>query len=945
MISRVWSVAALFSLVWTSNLSAQVSAGNDTTICLGASATLNLTAPCGGDGTTTYSVASTVYSAADSYTTGTNAFTLTTANKFSPLINIGFIFCFYGNSYTQCIIGNNGIVSFALASAGGACPAAIGAGAAIPNAADPLNCIMGPWVRLAMTGVTQIKYQVLGVAPFRRLVVSYNNVPFGGAACSANLAKFQIKLFESTNAIEIHIASKPACAAVNGGRAIEGIQNSTGTAAVSVAGRNCTNWNTTNNAYKFCPSAAAQYTANWYDGATLVGTGNSISVSPTVTTTYIVHVQYTCSNQTATDTMVVNVSHPVPTGMNSTLVSCTANDGTAWPTLPVGGPFTYSWSPTGQTGLTATSLSAFTQYTVTLTDANGCTGTDTITLQQNNPLVATGSGKNISCNGLSDGKAWVTVTAGTPFGYLWSPSAQTGLTATNLAAGIYTCTIGDANGCTITATYTVVDPPLLAVTASPHSVMCNGGNNGSDTAIVTGGTGAYTYAWTPSGGNGATAINLSPGNYTVVVTDANGCTASASSAVTNPSSLAITTSANTTICIGQSATISATVAGGTIPYTYNWSNGGPNGSSQSVSPVVATSYTVTVTDANGCVITSNAITISVHAALTVTPSSAITICAGDSCSISATATGGDGNFTFTWSNGMVGAGPFFVNPNATTSYSVTVSDGCGTPPAIGAVTITVSPAPIVKFITNNNKGCPPLTIDFTDQSSSVSPIVSYSWDFGDGSSTSNSINPTHEFDNSGYFPITLTIVSSNGCATTSYTDSVIRVYPKPHARFLTTPNITTLDNPEILFTDESIGATSTNWDFGDGFSSFHINPYHSYSDTGTFWVTQRVYNDFNCSDSIRGTVMVRLDYVFYIPSAFTPDGNGHNETFQGIGNSIAQYQMDIFDRWGRLVFTTDKFTNPWDGKDCQEGVYVYHIWIRDNTQNDHYYDGRVSLIR
>jgi len=929
----------------------QIIVSNDTSVCFPSTVTLNLTAPCGGDGTTTYAVTSVPYDNTDPYT-GTNAFNATTNNKYSALKNIGFTFCYYGNSYTTCVIGNNGIVSFHAAYASTACPAVIGAGAAIPDVADPLNSIMGIWASLAFAQVTtaDITYATYGVAPFRRFVVSFNNIPL--KACLASLFKAQIKLYESTNAIEINVSAKPICAATNAGRAIEGIQDATGANAVAIAGRNAVSFAVTNDCQIFCPSAANPYTANWYDEATnaLVGTGNSITVNPSITTSYIVNVVYACSGQTAADTVTVTVNDVQPSAMNSTVVSCTVNNGTAWATLPAGaqGPFTYAWSPSPQNNQTATGLAAGVQYTVTITGLNGCIGVDTITLQNSGTLVATGGVQNITCNGANNGKAWVTVTAGNPFGYLWSPSGQMGITATGLASGIYTCTIGDANGCTITVTETVIDPPALTVIASPHSVLCNGGNNGSDTADVAGGTGPYTYSWAPAGGNVATAINLSPGTYTVTVTDANGCTISGSSTIINPAAMTITATPNATVCVGGTVTITVTPGGGSVPYTYNWSNAGPNAPTQTVAPLVNTAYTVTVTDVNGCTVSAT-ISVTVNAALTVTPSLPLTVCGGQSVNLTATASGGDSNYTFAWSNGGNGSS-ITVNPLATTTYTVTVTDGCGSAPAIATVLITVNAAPVVKFGESILKGCPPLSVQFTDQSVSVPPVASWLWDFGDGTSVSDSANPDHIYSTSGYFNVTLTAISGNNCSASASFDSLIYIYPKPTARFLITPPITTLSNAVILFNDESTGATVVNYtNFGDGYSSTERNPYHEYTDTGTFWIHQTVYNQFDCMDSILGTVEILYDYNFYIPSAFTPNAGGLNPSFQGYGTGISNYQMDIYDRYGELIYTTTDMNAPWDGtlngNDAREGVYVYKVYITDIFALAHTYTGRVTLIR
>src|SRR5690606_5948486 len=140
-------------------------------------------------------------------------------------------------------------------------------------------------------------------------------------------------------------------------------------------------------------------------------------------------------------------------------------------------------------------------YTVTVTDAKGCTGTKSFTIAQPTALTATTSSTNVSCNGGTNGTATVNVSGGTPaYTYSWAPSGGTNATATGLAVGTYTCTITDANACIITRTFTITQPTALNTTAgSKTDVSCNGGSNGTAMVSPTGGTPPYTYSWAPSG--------------------------------------------------------------------------------------------------------------------------------------------------------------------------------------------------------------------------------------------------------------------------------------------------------------------------------------------------------------------------------------------------------------------------------------------------------------
>lgn len=207
--------------------------------------------------------------------------------------NIGFTFCFYGQTYTQFWVGSNGWISFSPGQ-----PTTF-TSAAIPNAGFniPKNCVMGPWQDWHPGVGGQIRYQVQGTAPCRRLVVSWINVPM--FQCTGTTGTFHIVLYESTNVIENHIQSKQFCAWA-GGTAVQGVHNATGTAAVTIPGRNSTQWLANNDAWRYTPAGpAVTPIPTWYQVgvAAPIGTGNSITVTPPVAgASYTCHLQYPTCN-------------------------------------------------------------------------------------------------------------------------------------------------------------------------------------------------------------------------------------------------------------------------------------------------------------------------------------------------------------------------------------------------------------------------------------------------------------------------------------------------------------------------------------------------------------------------------------------------------------------------------------------------------------------------
>lgn len=263
-------------------------------------------------------------------------------------------------------------------------------------------------------------------------------------------------------------------------------------------------------------------------------------------------------------------------------------------------PYTYSWNSTPvQTTATATALGAG-SYTVTVKDSKGITKTTVATITEPSAIMVNTSPVNASSCTASDGSITSNISGGTsPYTYEWN-NGKTTSSITGLATGTYTLTITDANNCKQTATAVVsCGAVALTVTANGTNVNCFAGNDGSATASPSGGTPPYTYSWntTPMQTN-AKAVGLTAGNYTVTVKDATGTTKNASVIIGSPTELVPKlTVTNTSSCLANDGSISATITGGTSPYLYSWSNGS---TSQTVTGLAVGSYTLTVTDANGC---------------------------------------------------------------------------------------------------------------------------------------------------------------------------------------------------------------------------------------------------------------------------------------------------------------------------------------------------------
>jgi gliding motility-associated-like protein len=273
-------------------------------------------------------------------------------------------------------------------------------------------------------------------------------------------------------------------------------------------------------------------------------------------------------------------------------------------------------------------------------------------------------------------------------------------------------------------------------------------------------------------------------------------------------------------------------------------------------------------------------------------------------------------------------------------------------------TSVVNPNPSVSFRAIDTIGCEPLCVSFQDLSIiATGGVVQWAWDFGDGSPISHSQNFVHCYVNNDVFKpdtlsVTLTATSDSACVSAGTRIDIITVYPNPVANFKIQPQSTSIIDPVISITDQSVGTNIWNWNFGDNDTTSKPAPIpHTYQDTGTYRITLIASTLYNCKDTAYQTVIIEPDFVFYIPNSFSPNDDGINDSFSGKGIFIKQYEMSIFDRWGNMIFYTDDINKPWDGtanhgtEMAQVDVYVYSINVVDYNKKKHSYKGIVTLVK
>lgn len=435
------------------------------------------------------------------------------------------------------------------------------------------------------------------------------------------------------------------------------------------------------------------YTYIWSNGET-TATATSLSAA-----TYTIVVtdnsgtsasaQATISQPAALNATITSTQDVLCNGESTGSITAGAGGGTA--------PYSYLWS-NGDTTSMISSLAAGT-YSLTVTDANGCTSFNTGFVTEPGALNVSISTVDVTTNGGSDGSATAMASGGTPaYTYLWSNGATTS-SITGLTAGNYTLTLTDNNGCDSIQTIVINQPTSISVNVSTTDASCNGVADGTATANVTGGTSPYTYAWSNTGTT-PTITGLLAGSYIVTVTDNSGSTSTGSGTVNQPTALVATTvvDSNVTVNGGSDGGATASATGGTMPYTYSWSNTATNAS---ITGVTAGTYSVTITDANGCTDSANSVITEPLALVISGVVTNITCNGANDGMIDLSVMNGTSPYTFLWSNGATSED---ISGLAAGTYSVTVTDAVNTS-ASQSYTVTEPTAINIVVSVDSNVSC------------------------------------------------------------------------------------------------------------------------------------------------------------------------------------------------------------------------------------------------
>ena len=292
-----------------------------------------------------------------------------------------------------------------------------------------------------------------------------------------------------------------------------------------------------------------------------------------------------------------------------------------------------------------------------------------------------------------------------------------------------------------------------------------------------------------------------------------------------------------------------------------------------------------------------------------------------------------------------------VYPNQSATYTYTVVDACGSTD-VDAVDLHVWPLPPMQFSSDILNGCEPLAVSFN---TNISGDYSYIWNFGNGdeNNLSQVQNPVHVFQNWGLYDVSLSIITDKGCRNSLVLQNMINVYRLPDAMFEATPDLVSIINSSVDFTNYSEWATSYIWNFDDGDSSNIENPSHLFEYIADYDVELIAVSKEGCKDTTHHLIRVQDIFTIYVPTAFSPDNDGINDTFfaKGHGVDLDNFNLRVYDRWGELIWETNDMSASWDGKVrsngklVQVGTYTWLITLKSFEGVEYQKSGAVTVIR
>lgn len=682
----------------------------------------------------------------------------------------------------------------------------------------------------------------------------------------------------------------------------------------------------------------ASYTYTWSNNSTSSVIGNLSQGNYQVTVT---------DSNNCTDSTSITLTEPAPLTIsiiqdsvyNGFGVRCfNANDGHVTAFANGGtAAYAYLWN-NGQATASAANLSAG-LHIITVTDANNCTVSDTILLNEPTEITATTTvltdynGFGVSCFGANDAAVNTVISGGvSTYNYNWNGGQSSAFT-NNLPAGFAYVTVTDANNCILIDSVNISSPTPLNINTMVTSdyngedISCFGESDGSVSVVVSGGILGYAYQWNTLSID-SNLVNLSAGAYYVTATDGNGCSIVDSVILTDPLPLVNTLTTSSTSCDG-SQNINAMTTGGTGSYSYLWNDGNVTNTNPNLFGGI---YFVTISDVNGCSII-DSITITTLDTLSISLGNDTILCFGESLLLNAT----QANITnYLWQDSSTNS-TFNILESGQYYVEIININGCV---ASDSIIVEYVEVQLQQSIPADTTICENTTFEID---ATAIDAIQYSWQ--DGTAT-----PTYIAYEEGTYTVIVTNIYN--CSADFSTNVSIQLPPQI-ALELPTDTIMCIDNP-IILNAQALYATDYLW---EGESAYYQQ--NSYTDT-TFLVTYPGFYSVEVSNYCGGfTQFIEVTEEDcgcypYVPNAFTPNNDGNNDEFEVYSNCLlGNFHLEIYDRYGSRVFISNNQNDKWDGtirgRNAQNGVYVWVLGFEGLNEKGemttHQMSGDVTIIR
>ncbi|MBC7642678.1 MAG: PKD domain-containing protein [Flavobacterium sp.] len=618
----------------------------------------------------------------------------------------------------------------------------------------------------------------------------------------------------------------------------------------------------------------------------------------------------------------------ITTNTNNNVTCFGSNNGAIAISVTGGtGAYTYSWTKNSLPYAITDDISNLSPatYVVSVSDANNCGPKIASFIITEPPILSVNlvSQTNVNCYGFATGVITINATGGTPiqtslgvlvYSYSWTSSngfTSSNQNISNLIAGTYNLTVTDNLGCSKNLVVTITQSSEIIINATTTPIVCYGANNATINVALSGGQAPYQVQWSNLA-VGLSQNNLAPGNYIITVTDNVGCQKVLSISIPSPPVFTVNPIVTNISCFGaHDGSILLNFVGGIAPVNLVWSDGSPAGITRN--NLGAGTYSVIITDAKPCTISRTFIILEPQPiVLSANTTNALNCNNANTGAINLLVSGGTPPFLYLWNNSTTTEDLANIPAG---NYAVTVTDARGcTKTAQYSIT---RPNPLilsVNTLTNANCNTRTVTQIFTAQPNGGVPPYQINWSSGTVTGANNEFMTTMQ---NGL--VTVTATDAIGC-TNSYSLNVAMPLlgnPTflPSSIGYTSYGIYSILDP-IQFNSISTGNySSIFWDFGDGTFSNELNPIHIYSSPNNYVVTQTVTYPFGCVYSQFITLKVEKGYLLVVPTAFTPNNDGVNDTYRSVNKGLKNVRIDIYDTWGSLIYSEiGDVLVGWNGK-------------------------------